>query len=276
MKTLALAISICLACICAFGQGAYTNSQGFYGGTISGGSSIFSNTTFFPNNGTNPTIQLQGRTQDIPLSSISNGITAGGIWYGGPTNPHTFFAQTYKVARSIALAQNIVLASVIVSNTASATSNTVIYEIDMAANYLTPGKYIEPILEGLVWQNNNAGSYPVMQCWLDTTNLLLTIPGLPLTASTAGPWQARFAFTCQAIGSGTNGKMRARGEWRQSPTSGSTATTVMDGLANAVSFDSTLPNSLTITISNNVGGPGPVSVILTQGRTLCLDSVPGQ
>lgn len=274
MKTAFAILLFLWLAVSAFGQGAQTNSQGFYGGTISGGTSVFSNITFFPNNGTNPTIQFQGRTQDIPASSVTNGVSAGGIWYGGPTNPHTFFAQTYKVARSIALAQDIVLSDTVVSNTVTATTNTRIYKIDMAANYLSVGKYIEPILQGLIWQNNNPGSFPVMQVWLNATNLLLTVPGLPSTLATAGPWQARFEFTCRAIGN--SGSLRARGEWRQSPSSGGIAISTMDGLAAPLSFDSTINNTISITVSNNVGGPGPVSVILTQGRTLCLDSVPGQ
>lgn len=210
-------------------------------------------------------------------SEITNGQAAGRFVYGGtPTNQHTLFFDLYQVNRSVVLAQSVVLGDTTVTNfNTSATSNTVIYTIKMAANYPTVGKVIEPQLDGVFWQNGNNATFSTIQAWHNTTNLLLTVPMLANAAATAGPWQLNFRFTVRTNALAAN-SMAFMGKCleTQSATSGGLASAGIDSIVNPVVFDPTINNTITITVSNNVNAGGNCSYRLQEGRTVCIDSVP--
>lgn len=207
-------------------------------------------------------------------NAITNGQAMGSLWFGGTSsNAHTAFIDYYKVVRSVVAAHGVVLTDVTVTNSATATTNTVIYTVPMAANYLTVGKVLEPQLDGVIWQNSNVGTFPTLQAWINQTNLLLTIPLLNSTSITAGPWQANFRFTVRAIGN--SAQLMGKCLEVQSSTSGGVSTSGLDSIVTPVTFDSTVNNTITITVSNSVaGGGGNCSVRLQEGRTVCIDSVP--
>lgn len=226
--------------------------------------------------GTNAPIQLAVTTNTYPAdASITNGDLAGSIWYGGTTsNSHTLFFNAWKVARSVVLAQNIVLADTTVSNNATGGA-TNLYVLPLGADYLTIGKTFETRLSGLVWQNANNNSFPTIPAWINETNLLVSVPLLVNTAITAGPSELTFTFTCRSIGSGTSASMVAKCQEIQAATSGGVATVNIDVTLAPVTFDSTIWNTITITTSNRVaGGGGFCSYRLIGGRTLCVDSIP--
>ena len=176
---------------------------------------------------------------------------------------HTAYFTTYQVRRSIVLAQDVIIADVLVGP--SDATEVTIYTVAMAANYLTAGKHIQINLQGIF--DSVAGANGVLTFKLkyagSTVVTVATIAG----ANTASPWELNFDTTCRAIGSGTSGKLISMGTFDEGTTALSTSR-VAGALTN---IDTTVVNSITVTAqyaSSNASN----ALTMQQGHTICIDA----
>lgn len=189
-----------------------------------------------------------------PLMTV---VEAGAIEYAG----HTFYATTYLVRRSIALAQSILIARVAVP--ASSTTKTLVYSIPMAANYLTAGKKINMRLNGTITQRNNAAAFFTFTLE-NAGGVLLTWTTPASTAMAALPFELDVRSVCRSIGA--SGSMISYGKFL---TNAAANSSVMGAV---VTVDTTADNTLYIYVTANESnaGTGPVNVEMAE--TLCLDA----
>lgn len=184
--------------------------------------------------------------QSGPLLST---ITPGTMEYLN----HTFYLTTYLIRRSVHLDQAIVTTPVTVSNTLT---ETVIYTIPMASNYITAGKIIRPRLWGIYWANNPQ-TFTLRLKYNGSTLLATTST---TSGATAKPWQADFTFT--AVADGAGGSAQASTGLIQDTTHN------MDALTAPIAFDTTTTNTIEITVQWSATGAN--SLQLNQGYTDCI------
>jgi hypothetical protein len=184
-------------------------------------------------------------------------VEEGAIEYQG----HTFYATTYLVRRSIALAQSIPIARVAVP--ASSTTKTLVYSVPMAANYLTAGKKINMRLNGTITQRNNGSSFFTLTLeYAGSAVLTFTTPAS--TAMAALPFEIDLRSVCRSIGAA--GSMISFGKFI---TNGAVNSSVMGAVT---TINTTASNTLSvyITCNENNASTGPVNVEMAE--TLCLDA----
>jgi hypothetical protein len=173
---------------------------------------------------------------------------------------HTLYFTTYQVRRSVVLAQEILTARVQVP--ASSTTETTVYTIPMAANYLTAGKKINNRLRGTITQRNNVNSfYTIRVKYAGSTVLTFTTPASTVMAALA--FTIDIETVCRSIGA--SGSLISFGAFNVQ----GVAETLSQGASTTV--DTTAVNTLTITIqaNENNAGTGPVNVEM--GETICPD-----
>lgn len=166
---------------------------------------------------------------------------------------HTIYFTTYLVRRSFHLDQAVIVNPVTVSNTLT---ETTIYTIPMAANYLTVGKVIMPRLTGLYW---SAGNKTFTIRLYHGTNVLATTQSTS-TPSSAKPWESLFMITI--LSTGTNATCYSSARLIQDTSNN------MDALPGVDTFDSTQDNSFSMTVQWDSTGAN--SLMLRQGFTECI------
>lgn len=176
---------------------------------------------------------------------------------------HTLYMTTFQVRRSVALAQEVPIADV----TATAATETTVYSISMAANYLTAGKHIEINLQGIF--SSIAGPNGVATIRLKyagaTIHTFTTAAGL----NTNSPFDTTFNTTCRAIGSGTTGKLLSWSEFAEGATSATESITRASGALTDI--DTETSNTITITVQFATADAGN-SFTVRHGHTLCIDA----
>jgi len=173
---------------------------------------------------------------------------------------HTFYASSYLVRRSIALAQEVPIADVTVSATSV---ETLIYSIPMGANYLTVGKHLHIDINGhfgSISGTNGVATFRLKQGGT-TVATIASVSG----PNTASPYKLSIVCTCRATGSGTTGKMMSFLDWEE----GSNVKQMISGPVSDI--DTTIDNTLELTIQYGSGNANNIFV-LHQGHTLCLDA----
>ena len=185
-------------------------------------------------------------------------VEPGAMEYKG----HTLYFTTYLVRRSVVLAQEVLIADVVVGNT---NVETTIYSIPMAATYLTVGKHIETDLQGIF--TSVAGGNGLMTLRVKYAGATVATVVTQAGANTNSPFNISVSTTCRAIGSGTAGKLISWVEFAEGFT-----TVVNSRIAGALTnIDTTTDNTLTITAqwaTTDVNN----SVTVQQGHTLCVDA----
>ena len=194
-----------------------------------------------------------GTTTRAPLKFTSGPLLATPVAGTMEYLDHTAYFTTFLVRRSLQLNQDIVVTPVTVSNTVT---ETTIYSIEMATNYLTAGKVIVPKLGGVYWLNNPQTF---------TLRLKKGATTLVTTTSTAGnstakPWEVQFTATILSIGAG--GTLTARARLIQD------STVNMDALTAPVSIDTTTTNTFKVTCEWSATGAN--SLQLNKGYTECV------
>lgn len=173
---------------------------------------------------------------------------------------HTLYFTTFQVRRSVVLAQEVPIADVMVNNTAT---ETVVYSVPMAANYLTAGKHIDVELMGIF--SSIAGGTGVLTFKINYAGATIATLATAAAANTNSPFKLSINTTCRAIGSGTTGKLISFIDFAEA----ATASVMVAGALTDV--DTTVLNTLEITAqwaSANVGN----LLSLQQGHTLCIDA----
>ena len=191
---------------------------------------------------------------DGPLLTVGE---PGTIEYKG----HTFYATTYLVRRSIALAQGIPIARVQVP--AASTTKTLVYSCAMAANYLTAGKKINMRMNGTITQRNNVNSFYTVTLE-NAGGVLLSWTTPASTAMALLAFELDIRTVCRSIG--VTGSTISFGKFSTSgtPNSGTMGT--------VTTVDTTADNTLSVyvTCNENNASTGPVNVEMAE--TLCLDA----
>jgi hypothetical protein len=215
--------------------------------------------------GTAPTATLHLKAGSTAASAAPLKFTAGPLMTAVEEGAmefkdHTLYFTTYQVRRSVVLAQEILTAQVQVP--ASSTTETTVYTIPMAANYLTAGKKINNRLRGTITQRNNVNSfYTIRVKYAGSTVLTFTTPASTVMAALA--FTIDIETVCRTIGA--TGTLISFGAFNVQ----GVAETLSMGASTTV--DTTAVNTLTITIQagENNAGTGPVNVEM--GETLCPD-----
>ena len=193
-----------------------------------------------------------------PAGPLLTNITPGAVEYGAPGFEHTFFMTTYLVRRSVVLAQNVLTNDTTYTGFSTATN---VYQVVMAPNFIKPGKVIEIALDG-IYSLNTPQNFVLSL--LHNTNILIATTSTVSTASSK-PWELMARLTFRSTG--TNGQVMAKLRLTQDNTAN------MDALAAAATIDTTITNTITVQMTPSANGN---SWTLQQGRTLCIDMVPGQ
>jgi hypothetical protein len=215
--------------------------------------------------GTAPTATLHLKAGSTAASSSPLKFTAGPLMSAVEEGAmefkdHTLYFTTFQVRRSVVLAQEILTAQVQVP--ASSTTETTVYTIPMAANYLTAGKKINNRLRGTITQRNNVNSFFTVRVkYAGSTVLSFTTPASTVMAALA--FTIDIETVCRAIGAA--GTLMSFGAFNVQ----GVAETLSQGAATTV--DTTAINTLTITVqaNENNAGTGPVNVEM--GETICPD-----
>jgi hypothetical protein len=193
-----------------------------------------------------------------PAGPLLTNITPGAVEYGAPGFEHTFFMTTYLVRRSVVLAQNILTNDATYTGFTTATN---IYSVVMAPDFIKPGKSIEILLDG-IYTVAGAASFNI--AFLHGTNVLETITSTT-TPSTDKPWELFARITFRTVG--TNGTAISKIKLTQD------TTVNMEAVTTPTTIDTTITNTVYIQLTPSANAN---SLTLQQGRTLCIDMVPGQ
>lgn len=194
---------------------------------------------------------------DGPLMTT---VEQGAMEYKG----HTLYFSTYLVRRSVVLAQEVPVADTTVTNT---TTETTVYSITMAANYLTVGKLIENNLRGIF--SSIAGPNGVCTIRLKYAGATIFSFTTAAAVNTNSPFRIDIDTTCRAIGSGTTGKLISFGEFVEGATSATESVT--RGAGALTNINTTTTNSIDITVQWARADTGN-SITVQQGKTLCVDA----
>jgi hypothetical protein len=189
-----------------------------------------------------------------PLMTV---VEQGAIEYAG----HTFYATTYRVRRSIALAQGIPIARVQVP--ASSTTKTLVYSCVMAANYLAAGKKINMRMNGTITQRSNLAAFFTITLE-NAGGVLLSWTTPASTAMAALAFELDLRTVCRSIG--VTGSTISYGKF-------STSGTANSGVMGTVTtVDTTADSTLYVymTANENNAGTGPVNVEMAE--TICVDA----
>lgn len=175
---------------------------------------------------------------------------------------HTFYMTTYLVRRSVVLAQEVPITDTTVANT---TTETTVYTIPMAANYLTPGKMLDIAIHGIF--SSVAGPNGVCTIRIKCAGITLATFATVAQANTNTPYRIEIEATCRAIGA--SGSIISFGEYTEGTTN--TAETVTRYSGATATLDTTTDNTLTVTMQ---WATANASNTLTQqqARTVCVDA----
>jgi hypothetical protein len=176
---------------------------------------------------------------------------------------HTLYMTTFQVRRSVALVQEVPIADV----TATAATETTVYSVPVAANYLTVGKHIEINLQGIF--SSIAGPNGVVTIRLKYAGATITTFTTVAALNTNSPFDTVFNTTCRAIGSGTTGKLLSWSEFAEGATSATESVTRAAGAL--TNIDTTGSNTIDITVQFATANAGNAFTV-QQGHTLCLDA----
>lgn len=185
-------------------------------------------------------------------------VEPGAIEYKG----HTFYATTFLVRHSIVLAQEVMVSPVTVANT---TTETTIYSVAMAADYLTVGKQINTTLHGVF--SSVAAAAGVLTIRVKYAGATVVTVASVAGINTASPMKLDLTTICRAIGSGTTGKLKTFGEFSEGATAVSHSR-VMGALTN---IDTTASNTITIT-AQWASATASNTVTFEMGQTVCVDA----
>jgi hypothetical protein len=176
---------------------------------------------------------------------------------------HTLYMTTFQVRRSVALAQEVPIADV----TATAATETTVYSVPMAANYLTAGKHIDIELFGIF--SSIAGPTGVATIRLKYAGATVITFSTVAALNTNAPFELSSNTTCRAIGAGTNGKVISWGEFAEGA---STMTESLSRAAGALTdIDTTVDNTIAVTVQFATVNAGNAFTV-QQGHTLCIDA----
>jgi hypothetical protein len=174
---------------------------------------------------------------------------------------HTGYFTTYLVRRSLVLGQGVPIARVAVP--ASSTTKTLVYQVPMAATYLTAGKKLNMRLNGTITQRNNGSAFFTFTLeYAGSTILTFTTPAS--TAMAALPFEIDLRSVCRSIGAA--GSMISFGKFI---TNGAVNSSVMGAVT---TINTTASNTLSvyITCNENNASTGPVNVEMAE--TICVDA----
>lgn len=189
--------------------------------------------------------------------TLLTSVEPGAMEYKG----HTLYFTTYLVRRSVVLAQEVPIAPVTVGPSDS--SETTIYSIPMAANYLTVGKQINMSMNGVYSSRNNPNAiFTVRLKYAGAT--IFAQSNNPGNAS-AVPFEISFRTICRAIGSGTSGKLKTFGNFN---INNSSPILLMGALTD---IDTTVANTIDVTIQwGEVHASN--SFTMEMAETVCVDA----
>ena len=177
---------------------------------------------------------------------------------------NTLYFTTYLIRRSVVLAQEIPIADVTVANTATETS---VYQIPMAANYLTAGKHIDISLFGIF--SSVAAANGVLTFRVKYAGATILTYATAAGTNTNSPFQLNINSTCRAIGSGTTGKIISWGEFTEGATPVTESSTRSAGALTDI--DTTVKNTIDITVQYATANASN-TITVQQGHTLCIDA----